>query len=120
MTPAVTGSAAPPHRRRPGRQIREADSSGQLPRLGLLRSDLGHGAAHHRARLRAVHDRRPRLPAPRAARFAAATVGCASAPQAAAPLAQVATTTPAASATPSATPTPAPLTGTASVTRRHP
>jgi len=47
-------------------------------------------------------------------------VGCASAPHAAAPLAQVATTTPAASATPSATPTPAPLTGTASVTRRHP
>lgn len=49
-----------------------------------------------------------------------AAVGCASAPQAAAPLAQVATTTPAASATPSATPTPAPLTGAASVTRRHP
>ena len=49
-----------------------------------------------------------------------AAVGCASAPHAAVPLAQVATTTPAASATPSATPTPGPLTGTASVTRRHP
>jgi hypothetical protein len=49
-----------------------------------------------------------------------AAVGCASAPHAAAPLAQVATTTPAASATPSATPAPPPLTGTASVTRRHP
>lgn len=49
-----------------------------------------------------------------------AAVGCAPGPHAAVPLAQVATTTPAASATPSATPTPAPLTGTASVTRRHP
>jgi hypothetical protein len=45
-----------------------------------------------------------------------AAVGCASAPHVAAPLAQVATITPAASTTP----TPAPLTGTVSVTRRHP
>ena len=49
-----------------------------------------------------------------------AAAGCASAPHTAAPLAPAAATTPAASATPSATPTPAPLTGTASVTRRHP
>jgi hypothetical protein len=48
-----------------------------------------------------------------------AAVGCVPAPHAAAPLAQVATITPAASATPTPTPAP-PLTSTASVTRKHP
>ena len=49
-----------------------------------------------------------------------AVASCTSAPHVTVPVAPAAATTPAASATPSATPTPAPLTGTMSVTRRHP